>query len=891
MGNKAMNVAARGKRFQFVVAVWGKPYLDMLLEVSLPSFMAPGNIPSCVQYGTLRFRFYTRPEDVLQIESHQSYRDLTQYAETAVLPLLATDQFENRNRYDVMALCHGSEIVDAVKHGAVLSVLSPDCVVSDGSLAAGCRYVCEGDKAVLVAGPRAELDSVVPILQRDFFDARSRTIRLSSRQLVGLAVRHLHPMSKILLWDAKLFSKFPSAVYWRAGQASLLARYFHLHPLFVDLAGARPEAARCGTVDGSLIQMAGIRREAIRVITDSDDIAVIELSRLDHDPMGSVPSAALCKTARVIRWAATYADTVHRDYFIRHNIRFQGDGDIDWARVEAKVAADIRIIRYTLILLNAFPGLFARVSVLRRRLARLCRLRRQRRSLNPSERGSDIVRHSSRLQGYEPYVKLGYWLTWKLGPSITSVLTRWLWKPALVALNIRHVIRDAIKRLKQAWETPDWEMPRNAPKLWQNFYESQVAPVRATRATWKYWPIYKLLVTLNVRFVVNAVPAMGHNTVELDYFFRRQKAGEVSPGTRYVLLRYPNSVHRDSVALYGHRFWLTPVSRWLYNFLLPVMMRYKDVTLDCGLSRLKWQLTDDLTFAVPPIGQTYLYQVSKQENLEAWKKYYCLRARTAGYFPLADGLKPDPELIEFLGGRTDNLALVHIKLHVVNATGAPSDPEAYLEAMTYLKQAGYRLVFVGREAMPEQFRRLGCLNYSESPIASYRHDLQIFSLAEIAITAGSGLALIPDCMGKPFVYLDSWHLGMPMWSSNCVMVPALVENRKTGERLSFSKQMRLYLSLIDRGHEVFPDGDYRARNASADEVLAAVKEVLAMKAHQVPRSPLQEQYCRLDPNDLLGLTAARVSEYFLLKHLALLGADGPSHHDAVASAGGTGLAP
>jgi putative glycosyltransferase (TIGR04372 family) len=300
-------------------------------------------------------------------------------------------------------------------------------------------------------------------------------------------------------------------------------------------------------------------------------------------------------------------------------------------------------------------------------------------------------------------------------------------------------------------------------------------------------------------------------------------------------------------------------------------MRFREITLDGGLSRLKWQLRDDLTYDMPVDDQTYLWQVSKSEGLRAWKAYFQLRAQTESHFPLRDGIGLDLDLVQFLGGTDAKLALFHVKREVSNATAAPTAGEAYVPAMEYLRDLGYKLVFVGREVMPAEFRELGVLNYAQSPIASYRHDLQLFAVASIAVTAGSGIAFLPDCMGMPYVYADSWHVGMPMFSPRCVILPALVRDRLDGHLLTFEQQADLYWSLPDDGHESFPAERFEARNASGDEILEAVKEALSSRDQQFDSDPLQQSYKDVDARGLLPFSKARVGAYFLRKHQSLLG--------------------
>lgn len=446
--------------------------------------------------------------------------------------------------------------------------------------------------------------------------------------------------------------------------------------------------------------------------------------------------------------------------------------------------------------------------------------------------------------------------------------------PSLRRLNASSLFRAVVRRATAALQSPVWSLRRCAGYLvWilQNGYDGWLVPVLARYFGWVFVPVRNLLMRRHWVFLANLVPGMGHNTVELDYFLRRKAAGLLPTNRRFALIRVPNQVHLDTVDLYGRHFEWVSKSRFLYSLLLPAIVRFDELRFDCGLSRLKWHLRSDGSFDWPPRGQTFLYQVSKVDNRTAWAGYYHLRANTKNLSPLADGIGIDPELLAFLGGRTEKLALFHIKLGVINATAAPTDPDNYLPAIRWLTEQGYQVIHVGREPMPDVYKSLGVWNYAENSVASYRRDLQLFSIADLAVTAGSGISQIADCMDRPLVYLDSWHLGMPMASRKCVMVPALVRDRQSGKLLTFAEQFDLYLSTEDRGDEVFPWARYEGRNASADEVLAAVKETLDL-ARQPARSMSEDQlaYRALDNGGLLEISCSRVSDYFLTKHRDLL---------------------
>jgi putative glycosyltransferase (TIGR04372 family) len=370
---------------------------------------------------------------------------------------------------------------------------------------------------------------------------------------------------------------------------------------------------------------------------------------------------------------------------------------------------------------------------------------------------------------------------------------------------------------------------------------------------------------LRLKLLFNVVPGLGHNTVELDMFFRMKALGRYGAKDRIILLRQVNEIHKDTLSLYRDRFWFASSSIVLFNFLMPAAANADDLQLDCGLSRLKWNYDPRRNLVIPVGGQTYLHQISKAENREAWKRYYQIRRETRGLAPLTDGLSLDVDLRSFLGNDERPLALVHIKQHIANATGAVTDPSHYVETIRHLRDEGFNVVQVGREQQPDEFRLLGVINYAESRLASYRHDLQLFAAASIAITAGSGIAMLADCMDTPLVYLDSWHVGMPMASARCVMVPTLVRRKSDNQLLSIREQLDLYFSLEDSGSETFPDDEYVAVNAAADEVLAAVKEVMGLEGTE-PLSALQQAYRGLDRGGLGELSMSRVSDYFIERH-------------------------
>jgi len=410
----------------------------------------------------------------------------------------------------------------------------------------------------------------------------------------------------------------------------------------------------------------------------------------------------------------------------------------------------------------------------------------------------------------------------------------------------------------------------------QIYYEARIAPFLTVYAGWVFWPVYKLLAALNIYFVANIGEATGHIVTELDSFFRKQKLNKIDNNKRYVWIRKNTPLSKACVQMYRHKFWFASSSTFIYNLLFPLIIRYKSITLDCGYGGYKWQLPDGLNYNKTKYGQKfwYLYKLSKTERDRDYMEYAKLRFNSQEYFPLSEGkhINADNELIGFLSGGVEKLALIHIKDQRVNGTAEPTSPATYGKALQYLIDQGYRLVFVGREKMPDEFLRYKIVNYANSGIATFKHDIQLFMMAKLAITGGSGISWLADCLDKPYLYLNSWFLNynFQSHSKRCIIVPALVQ-KYSGELLKFSEQIDLYKNLLlsSEGPDAFPEGQYKGRNASDDEILAGAQELIAPKEPSSQSSLLQERFRKLDVDSMFWVSS-RISGYFLQKYAGLL---------------------
>lgn len=849
----------------FGIAVWGEKFLDTFLNLALPSFLASDNIPACSKVADVNFVIVTRPEDVSSLSSHPSMNLLSKYATVDIEATLSPDELVG-GRYDILAKSHRSIITKCHMTGGILSILTPDCVVANGGLSFGLKKVLAGFKAIQVIGPRALMDTLGRTLRAPpFANADGSVISIADKSLVSLLSTNPHPMTQWLFWNADPFSQFPSTLYWQAGKDSILARAFHLHPLFIDLADTNENVRNCGTVDASLISLSKIQQNQIYITKHSSEICVVEFSTADHDAMGSIPAVIADRTSFMINWARQFATSEHVKQFMEHQFYYQGLAEVDWKTETSAANQDLSGTMSGLRELEA---------------QRKAESHNTNRPVNLMQCAKHWIRRP-RETGKRALFALASFLALNvfnrpLGLFVSSSKRTKNPSVKIIFLSCLLYLYRFLDRLytslpysnKFALIRPSINQGYSLINDLQIEFDSRIVPTRAASLGQLGHFLHYLFRTFNIVFVVNMIPGMGHNTAELDYFLRMKVSGAISDDKRLVLLRAPSSIHNDTLELYRHHFWFASNNRFLVNFVAPITARFEDIRLNVGLSRLRSQLRDDGSWSPPPTGTTYLHQISKLENVANWQTYFETRQTTRNLAPLKERLGESAKLRDFIS-KDARIALIHIKDMASNATAAPTDPSTYIPTIQFLQENKFAVVMIGREAMPNEFSELGVIDYAGSPIASYKHDLQLVALADVVVTAGSGIAIMPDCMNIPLVYTNSWHLGMPLPSEYSIIVPTLMLRRSDGRHLSIHEQTQLYWDLEDQGPELFPDDIYLPRNADADEILEATKEALDVARGQ-PLSLNQQKYFQNALTDQNAWLGSRVSAYFIEKHSDLL---------------------
>ncbi len=317
--------------FHMLVPVWGAAFRRMFAEISLPSQLSPGNLPALPHGDRCLYHLFTTAGDASWLDGQAAMARLR-----SLMPVRVTIIDRGAaSSHALMSECLRQGVWAADDVDAASLFVNPDFVVADGTYAALARLAAAGRRVVFTTGIRLLKESVEPELaaRRD----GDGVLAIAPRELVEVAMRHLHPISTKHFWDDGEGDLIPANLFWTVADEGLLAHCFHLHPLLVY-----PECKRVvfgGTVDDDFVEMACPSGDD-HVVTDSDDLLVCEISGWHHRVETRFRKGVVDD---LVTWAEANTDSRHRR-LVRVPIRFHSTATTEplWNAAEhaAKAVVD-----------------------------------------------------------------------------------------------------------------------------------------------------------------------------------------------------------------------------------------------------------------------------------------------------------------------------------------------------------------------------------------------------------------------------------------------------------------------------------------------------------------------------------------------------------------------
>jgi len=276
---------ASPRPFYFICVFWGRQYWQEFCRLCLASMLSPGNIPALDQdiRPDSRFVIVATQQDWDELQDDPTFILMCRYIEPLFIELPRPDADDNK--MNVMSQGHALASQAAFQARARGVYLTPDLVLSDGSVVALQRLSRDGKKIVLCVAVRLTEEGCLPELEALGVMEPGQPMILPARTLVGIALRNIHSETRRYEWDCSYFAEVPISPYWHVpGEDGVVMHSFSWAPLLVDYSALAEHDASTfeeWTLDGDYVHRNFGERgdEAIHVVTDSDEITLVSFTR------------------------------------------------------------------------------------------------------------------------------------------------------------------------------------------------------------------------------------------------------------------------------------------------------------------------------------------------------------------------------------------------------------------------------------------------------------------------------------------------------------------------------------------------------------------------------------------------------------------------------------
>jgi len=324
--------------FNYAVVVWGKDYLDALAHISLPSLLAPGNLPELSKHKPIRMVFYTRKQDVPYIKSLSGITRLQGYVTLSFVCIDSLFDPKLVDKYQIMTICHNDLLSRLYGRSDYIIFSNPDAIFADGTFAKYNDLVDKGYTYVVsVAGFRVSQERFTQRVEQLQSDG---VLSMAPRDAVALAYECRHRATDGLFVGRGEHSICPTILFWDVDGEGMIAHTMHLTPLLVRV--PQNPVAIDVTCDVDILLQDESDDIRIYPVRDSDELFVFSCCTEDDLQDWNLPGGY---TPQYISKALTnLADVYQKTYFrMQTRLHFKAETPAEWEattkRVDSFIAA------------------------------------------------------------------------------------------------------------------------------------------------------------------------------------------------------------------------------------------------------------------------------------------------------------------------------------------------------------------------------------------------------------------------------------------------------------------------------------------------------------------------------------------------------------------------
>lgn len=255
-----------GRAYHFITPLWGLSYARDFLAITLPSELAQGNL-GAFQRDEAGYTIVTTLDVQRLIEASPEYEALE-----AMMPVefIIHGAKPGEHAYERMTRAYNLALM-RVQQPQTCFFLTADDFYSNGLFTTARTVMDGGKRAVMVPTMRVVRDSFRGDIQVN------GTYDLGGRELVGLILRHEHPLSTACVINERrqTVHRLPACTLYRMDNG-YVGRWNVMHPLAIKLP-AHPRRIDA-TIDWNYPVLALSNPSELYVLRDSDDGIIASLS-------------------------------------------------------------------------------------------------------------------------------------------------------------------------------------------------------------------------------------------------------------------------------------------------------------------------------------------------------------------------------------------------------------------------------------------------------------------------------------------------------------------------------------------------------------------------------------------------------------------------------------
>ncbi|MDR6661130.1 hypothetical protein [Tardiphaga robiniae] len=323
-------------KVKFLTAIWGARYIEEFASISLPSYLADGNLRYVASRCDLEVLILTSTDSRDKFEGLPAYEKLKQ--QCSVRFIFIDDLITVGNYGVTLTLAYARGIADSGDEQTSTNFvfMNSDFVLADGSLKTLVHKLEKGDRCVMAASLRARAEATVPVLA-ELVDRENHVLTMQPRSMVQLTFNNLHAtvLAKTITQDF-VTCETHNQIYWQVDKTTMLGRY---HLIF--MLAIKPEVP-IGPIDsycdyGFVPSLCPSGKFSI--IDDSDDFFMLELQ-----PSAQEKNFLRCGTSTPREIASELSIWTTREHrrFAEIDVVFRsGELPASLAEVRAKAASQI----------------------------------------------------------------------------------------------------------------------------------------------------------------------------------------------------------------------------------------------------------------------------------------------------------------------------------------------------------------------------------------------------------------------------------------------------------------------------------------------------------------------------------------------------------------------